>query len=134
MAKNRVLSEKPQYGCYQQMLIERRRAVLADLGAKADVLTKIDRVGEEDLAQQSHEEFISLRLNGLEYFQLKQVEEALDRMQSGDYGICLACEEPIPPKRLNALPWARYCVPCQERLADKPYRDTEVVVGDPDFM
>ena len=41
-------------------------------------------------------------------------DEALDRLDSGDYGICLSCEEPIPVKRLRALPWARYCIPCQE--------------------
>lgn len=134
MGKNRVLSGNLQYGYYEQMLIERRSTVLAGLGAKADVLMKIDRVGEEDLAQQSHEEFISFRLNGLEYLQLKQVEEALDRMLEGAYGICMSCDEPIPSKRLNAVPWARYCVRCQERLADRPFRDSEVVVGDPEFM
>ena len=42
------------------------------------------------------------------------VEEALDRLQSGDFGVCLSCEEAIAPKRLSAIPWARYCVTCQE--------------------
>src|ERR1035438_6500989 len=61
-------------------------------------------------------EFVSLRLNSLGYGQLRLVEEALDRVQSGDFGVCLACEQPIPSKRLQALPWARYCVPCQEAI------------------
>ena len=60
--------------------------------------------------------FVSLRLNSLDYGQLRMVEEALDRVQSGDFGMCLACEQPIPSKRLQALPWARYCVPCQEAI------------------
>jgi len=46
--------------------------------------------------------------------QLRLVEEAMDRLDAGDYGICLACDEPIAEKRLRALPWARYCVTCQE--------------------
>jgi RNA polymerase-binding transcription factor DksA len=45
---------------------------------------------------------------------LRLVDEALDRMDSGDYGICLACEVPIPSKRLRALPWAKYRLTCQE--------------------
>lgn len=109
---------------YRQMLLDKKESVLDALGVKAVHLTKTDRIGEEDQAQHSHEEFISLRLNGLDYLLLRQVHEALDRLQTGDYGVCQSCEEDIPAKRLNALPWARYCVPCQEQMADEPYRET----------
>ena len=102
---------------YRAMLLDKRQAVLSALGVKFDTLAKLGRVAEEDQAQISHEEFISLRLNRIEYRQLRLVEEALDRMQSGDYGICLSCEEPIPAKRLRALPWAQYCVICQEQIS-----------------
>jgi DnaK suppressor protein len=44
----------------------------------------------------------------------RDVEAALRRLDEGHYGICEHCEEEISPKRLNALPWARYCVHCQE--------------------
>jgi DnaK suppressor protein len=44
------------------------------------------------------------------------VEEALVRVKEGTYGICQECEEPISPKRLQALPWAKFCVRCQEML------------------
>jgi DnaK suppressor protein len=74
------------------------------------------RVAEEDQAQFLNDESVSLHLNVLDYAQLRLIEEALDRLDSGDYGICLSCEEPIPPKRLHALSWARYCVRCQEAL------------------
>jgi DnaK suppressor protein len=47
---------------------------------------------------------------------LKMVAEALERMDDGSYGQCAACEEEINPKRLEAVPWARYCLGCQERL------------------
>jgi DnaK suppressor protein len=101
---------------YRQMLLERREQVVFGLGVKFDTLAKMGRVAEEDQAQLSHDEFVSLRLNSLDYGQLRMVEEALDRVQSGDFGVCLACEQPIPSKRLQALPWARYCVPCQETI------------------
>ncbi|SRR5579871_6491371 len=101
---------------FQKMLLEKRANVLAGLGVKFDTIASMGRVAEEDQAQISHDEFISLHLNSLDYVQLRLVDEALDRVRSGDYGICLACEQPIPAKRLHALPWARYCVPCQEQI------------------
>ena len=99
---------------YRQLLLEKRAEVMAGLGMRFDTMARMGRVAEEDQAQISHDEFVSLRLNGLDYAQLRLVEEALDRMDSGDYGVCLACEEPIAPKRLRVLSWARYCVTCQD--------------------
>jgi RNA polymerase-binding transcription factor len=45
---------------------------------------------------------------------LSQVEAALERIEDGEFGICLECEEPISAKRLAAVPWAVYCLHCQE--------------------
>lgn len=99
---------------YRRMLLEKREHVLSALGAKVETLAGMGRVAEDDQAQISHDEFISLHLNSLDYGKLRLVDEALGRIESGDFGICLACEEPIPEKRLKAIPWARYCVQCQE--------------------
>ena len=102
---------------YRRKLQEKRSDVLSGLGMKFDTLAKMGRVAEDDQAQISHDEFVNLRINSLDYGQLRLVEEALDRLDSGEYGVCLACEQPIPAKRLEALPWARYCVACQERMS-----------------
>jgi DnaK suppressor protein len=99
---------------YRQKLAEKRKEVLASLGMKFDTLARMGRVAEDDQAQITHDEFVLLRMNSLDYLKLRMVEEALDRIESGHYGICLACEEPIPVKRLRALSWARYCLSCQE--------------------
>ena len=45
---------------------------------------------------------------------LMQIGAALKRIHNGEFGICLECEEPISPKRLAAVPWAAYCLHCQE--------------------
>ena len=105
---------KPTNAVYRKMLVAKRRSVLDALGVKFDTLARMGRVAEDDQAQITHDEFISLRMNGLDYSQLRMVEEALDRLSSGDYVFCLSCEEAIAPKRLQAIPWARYCVTCQE--------------------
>jgi DnaK suppressor protein len=122
MKKIKVQEQKNPNAGYEQVLLAKRQEVMAGLGIKFDTIAKMGRVAEEDQAQMSHDEFISLHLNSLDYVQLRLIEEALDRIRSGDYGICLACEEPIPAKRLHALPWARYCVSCQEEVGSSQDR------------
>lgn len=46
----------------------------------------------------------------------RAITRALKRIEEGGYGVCLECEQKIPPKRLEAIPWAVYCVACQEKL------------------
>jgi len=45
---------------------------------------------------------------------LQMIEEALERIDEGTFGECENCEEPIGSRRLNAVPWARLCIACQE--------------------
>src|ERR1700693_3037997 len=47
---------------------------------------------------------------------LTQVNNALQRMEDGTYGLCQECGQPIEPKRLEALPWAERCMRCEARL------------------
>jgi DnaK suppressor protein len=125
MATEATVTAKSPSNGYRQILLEKRASALAGLGAKTQSLAKADRICEEDQAQHSLEEAVSLRLNGHEYLQLRQIQEALDRLQLGEFGTCLSCEEPIPAKRLHALPWAKYCVKCQEKVADGSIEDSE---------
>lgn len=101
---------------YRELLLAKRSTVLSSLGVKFDTLARMGRVAEDDQAQITHDEFVSLHKNSIDYTQLRLVDEALDRLDSGDYGTCLACEEPIPAKRLRAVSWARYCLRCQETV------------------
>ena len=121
MTKATERAGRKEVESYRRMLLDRKARVLSNLGAKFDTLAAMGRVAEEDQAQMSHDEFISLRLNSIDYQQLGLVEEALDRVKAGDYGRCLGCGDPIPAKRLRAVPWARYCVPCQERSVNPPF-------------
>jgi DnaK suppressor protein len=103
---------------HRQALLRKRALILSAL--RSDRGQANERVAEEDQGTVAHEEFVSMRLNRLDYTQLKLIDEALDRMAAGDYGVCLMCEEEIPGKRLTALPWAKHCVPCQEYVSAEP--------------
>jgi DnaK suppressor protein len=47
---------------------------------------------------------------------LRLIDRALQRIANGTYGICLHCEENILPKRMAAVPWAAFCIQCQEKI------------------
>jgi DnaK suppressor protein len=96
---------------------ELRRRMSAEKAA-AIVSRLEDPSDSGDLSQQSHEEWLFLNRNSLEKNLLREVEAALRRVEQGSFGICQECEEPISAKRLQALPWAKFCVRCQELLSD----------------
>jgi DnaK suppressor protein len=123
MTKKHPARQDQKTNGYREILLEKRASALAGLGAQTHYLAQAERICEEDQAQNSLEEAVSLRMNGHEYLQLRQIQEALDRLQLGEYGTCLACAEAIPAKRLHALPWAKYCVGCQEKIGDRILED-----------
>jgi DnaK suppressor protein len=75
----------------------------------ADKLDEVQFAGERELAIRNLDRDSKL---------LRSVRSALARIEDGSYGVCLRCDTAIGPKRLSAVPWAAYCVRCQE-LADR---------------
>ncbi|HAX41489.1 MAG: TraR/DksA family transcriptional regulator [Bryobacteraceae bacterium] len=71
-----------------------------------------------DEVQHAAERELAIRNLDRESQLLRNVRAALRRINDGTYGVCLHCEEDINPKRLNAVPWAPFCIQCQE-LADR---------------
>jgi DnaK suppressor protein len=71
-----------------------------------------------DEVQHASERELAIRNLDRESHLLRNVRGALARMADGSYGTCLHCEEEISPKRLDAVPWAAYCIRCQE-IADR---------------
>lgn len=110
---------------YRERLLRERDELLAGARRRIQALAATEKVPEDDEAQRLHEDFIRLRLSNMDAERLRMVNEALDRLQTGDYGVCLNCGQPIPDKRLQAVPWARYCVKCQEELASEDNSATE---------
>lgn len=67
-------------------------------------------------ATQVFEQQRDLALRDRSTTHLDLVDEALARLDAGDYGTCLRCGQPIAPARLEALPWAAQCISCQAEL------------------
>lgn len=105
---------------YRNMLEKKAQEVRRSMSAQkaAQVVSRLDVPSDEgDLSQQHHEEWIFLNRNTIDMKLLREISDALQRIEQGTYGVCLECDEPISVKRLEAVPWARYCVSCQEAIA-----------------
>jgi DnaK suppressor protein len=122
-------ARKPKTGSYKKILEKKAEEVRRSMSAQkaAQVVSRLDVPSDEgDLSQQHHEEWIFLNRNTIEMKLLREISDALRRIDRDDYGICLECSEPISPKRLDAVPWARYCVTCQDLVAARIASGEEV--------
>jgi RNA polymerase-binding transcription factor len=98
---------------FRRVLEAKRKELLASTGDREEI--RIEHAAEEfDRLQQQLNREVAIRNLDRESMLLKQVQSALKRLDDGSFGVCLRCEEDIPEKRLRAVPWAAYCVPCQE--------------------
>lgn len=69
----------------------------------------------EDAATETVAGILS-RLEGRQKHELDEIEDALGRLESSTFGLCEHCRRPIPLARLRAMPAARHCLDCQEKL------------------
>ena len=99
---------------YRQLLLREKSELLAEIGAEFLPPGERGRIAEDDRAPVAHDEFISLEIQRRGCWTLRQIDAALDRLATGDFGVCADCGEPISPRRLDAIPWAAYCIQCQE--------------------
>ena len=81
------------------------RAQPIEIEATSDDLDRIQQASDRDYA------IGSLERN---FRRLREVGDALRRMDAGTFGVCASCEEDISPKRLSAVPSAPFCIVCQE--------------------
>ncbi|MDX2179413.1 MAG: TraR/DksA family transcriptional regulator [Bryobacteraceae bacterium] len=78
-----------------------------------------------DEVQHAAERELAIRNLDRESHLLRQVRSALRRLEDGTFGVCVHCEEDISIKRLNAVPWAAYCISCQEMADRNQVEETE---------
>lgn len=106
---------------FKALLEKKREELAADFNAARHRGVEGGGEGDKDYidyAVSSYTKEFLLSLSDMERRQLVAVEDALVSIKDGSYGTCEHCEEPIETKRLEAVPWAKYCLECQE-LADR---------------
>ena len=106
---------------FKQMLLEKRREIVGNVNEMEDETLKkprLDATGDlssmpihmADIGTDNYEQEFALGLMDSERKLLREIDDALQRTEEGTYGICEGTGRPIPKARLNAQPWARYCI------------------------
>jgi DnaK suppressor protein len=111
-------------------LQQRRRVIFETFrraDAELDALRSAERDPEfEEGAQLEHEAYTLARLGENQRRELQQIDAAMARIDAGEYGLCMDCEQEIDPRRLAALPYALLCTECatrQERATQPQFHD-----------
>ena len=112
-----------EIGNFKTMLLEKRNEILGNVKHMEDETLRKSRselssmpTHMADMGSDNYELENMLGLMDSERRILREIDDALHRIEEGTYGICEGNDEPIPKARLKAIPWARYCVACANQM------------------
>jgi DnaK suppressor protein len=110
--------DKKRLEYYRKKLQIKREELLRNIARTEQEGREADEDPTVDLADKAAnsytKEFLFGQTNHDRYI-LNLVEEALQRIKGGAYGLCVHCQQEVQQKRLEAVPWARHCITCQEK-------------------
>ncbi len=110
--------DKKQIELYKKRLLERKLQLLDAVSKTEQDGRAADEEAAQDIADKATssytKEFLFKKSND-DRFVLQLVQEALDRLEDGAFGKCVSCGGEMQQKRLEAVPWARHCIGCQEK-------------------
>lgn len=126
MARKQTAKPAPEvpserYEALRERLLKQRQEILDMYNQDLKAGQESADDGTDDLVDRANAAYnreLMFSLSDSERTMLLQIEEALNRMQQGAYGRCSNCGQTIATLRLEAVPWARFCIDCQE-LAEK---------------
>ena len=102
---------------FREILMKRRQEILDNQKPLSDSMIDTNtRQGDlADQANGNNEVHIHLKLKQTDAKILIAIEEALQRVEAGSYGVCRDCGDEISKARLEAIPWTRVCISCKEK-------------------
>ena len=109
--------DKRKTKSYRDRLLARRESLFSQVTEAEMSSRERDLEATQDPADMAanaytKELLISMSANDRKLLTL--IDEALERVEKGEYGECINCGEPVSDKRLDAVPWTRYCLKCQD--------------------
>ena len=107
--------KKELQALYEELLKQRER-IAQGLHTEYEEIEPSELSDWVDLAAASHERELSIIINGNHEEALMKIDQALDMIEDGTYGVCVNCGKDIAKERLKAIPFTRLCINCQEKL------------------
>ena len=110
--------DKKKAETYKKRLLAKQEELLRQVSKSEQDGRQIDEDTTQDIADKAAnsytKEFLFHQSDDNRRI-LQLVSEALERLKNGSFGLCVACQEEVQVKRLEAVPWARHCIECQEK-------------------
>ncbi len=103
----------------REVLLQKREEIIGGVRQLYASSQEVGQDGIQDMADEAsnlYTQQILMSLNENQRKQLREVDEALDRIGEGTYGVCEHCGKTIGIKRLQIRPFAKYCVQCQDMM------------------
>ena len=103
----------------ESILIDRRRRLLGDFqsledaGVQGAADANVTPSHLAELGSDSASSDLSLDRRASESTEIQEIDDAVERIREGSFGRCESCEKPIGKERLDAIPYARLCMPCK---------------------
>jgi DnaK suppressor protein len=111
--------DKKRLDYYKKKLLTRREELMKTIARTQEEGRTADDDPTVDLADKAANSYTKEFLFGMtntDRSALNLIDAALKRIQSEDYGVCAHCQEEMQQKRLEAVPWAKHCISCQEKM------------------
>ena len=103
---------------FKKILLSEREQIIGEVKQIYESSREMGQDGIQDIGDEAaniYNKQVLLSLNENERIRLQEVDEALDRIANGTYGVCEECGEPIGLKRIEVRPVAKYCVSCKAK-------------------
>lgn len=111
--------DKRKAKTYQDRLLQRRESLLGQVQAAEAYSRERDAEATQDpadMAANAYTKELLMSMSTNDRQLLQSIDTALERIGNGGYGKCANCGQPIQEKRLEAVPWARHCIRCQDLI------------------
>ncbi len=113
---------KKEKGEFRKLLADKKETITRKLSEAITESKEMESNVAQDLvdkAETSYTKEFLLSLTDGEREQLLLIDEALKRLDHGEFGVCQLCHKEIGGKRLEAIPWTPYCIDCQEKAEEE---------------
>jgi DnaK suppressor protein len=103
---------------FREKLVQKKQEILEAYNKNKTYGKQADEDGAQDIADKASNSYTKeflFSLSNSEREMLNLVDEALGRIEGRRYGVCVVCDDEMDRKRLDAVPWAKHCISCQEK-------------------
>ena len=110
--------EQKKLKVFREKLVAKKTEILEAYNKNKTYGKEADEEGAQDIADKASNSYTKeflFSLSNTERDMLHLVDEALDRISGKRYGVCVVCDDEMDRKRLEAVPWAKHCISCQEK-------------------